>query len=159
MKRSSSCWWGSLWRSSTRRRWGGRSSCETGRHLQGYGVSSLSCGGHGKRVQLTAQSPGFMRRRVGVMSGKPVQQEVFVSHNSLQLLLQVVCDLQAVLVNQAAAASTSAIPAAVIFAFVLVGCFGWRSLPAQSLSPLECGIFLQCLPSESWMPMLWPIIR
>ena len=118
-----------------------KQSGETGRHLQGYGVSSPSCGGHGKRVQLTAQSPGFMRRRVGVMSGKPVQQEVFVSHNSLQLLLQVVCDLQAVLVNQAAAASTSAIPAAVIFVFVLVGCFGWRSLPAQSLSPLECWIF------------------
>ena len=92
-----------------------KQSGETGRHLQGYGVSSPSCGGHGKRVQLTAQSPGFMRRRVGVMSGKPVQQEVFVSHNSLQLLLQVVCDLQAVLVNQAAAASTRAIPAAVLF--------------------------------------------
>ena len=40
-----------------------------------------------------------------------------------------------------AAAMTSAIPAAVsFFCFVLVGCFGWRSLPAQSLLPQSVGI-------------------
>ena len=50
----------------------------------------------------------------------PNNQDGFVSHNSLQPLLQVDRDLQAVLVNQAAAASTSVIHAAVIFVFVLV---------------------------------------
>ena len=74
----------------------------------------------------------------------PNNQEGIVSHNSVQPPLQVARDLQAVLVNQAAAASTSAIHAAVIFVFVLVGCFGWRSLPAQSLSPLGVLDILQC---------------
>ena len=72
----------------------------------------------------------------------PNNEECIVSHNLLHLVLKVGGDLQAVLVNQAAAASTSVIHAAVKYCFVLVGCFGWRSLPAQSLSPLECWIFL-----------------
>ena len=59
--------------------------------------------------------------RVGVMRASPAQQQqCIVSHNSLQPLLQVDGDLQAVQVDQAAAAMTSASPAAVLVCFVLV---------------------------------------
>ena len=51
----------------------------------------------------------------------PSKRQCIVSHNSLQPLLQVDGDLQAVQVDQAAAAMTSASPAAVsFFGFVLV---------------------------------------
>ena len=75
-------------------------------------------GGYGKRFQLTAQSPGFKRGVSGSCGlALPNNQEGIVSHNSVQPLLQVVCDLSSslFLVNQAAAASTSVIHAAVTF--------------------------------------------
>ena len=68
----------------------------------------------------------------------PSKRQCIVSHNSLQPLLQVGSDLQAVLVNPTAAANTSATPAVVSFffaCFVLVECFGWQVCQPKTSSP------------------------
>ena len=70
----------------------------------------------------------------------PNIEENFVSHNPLQPLVQGVGDLRAVLVNQAAAAMTSASPAAVSFFSVLyqLSALGGKSQPKTS-SPQNVG--------------------
>ena len=60
----------------------------------------------------------------------PNNEECIVSHNFFHPVLNVVGDLQAVLVNQAAAASTSVIHAAVTFV-----CTSWVLWVAKFASP------------------------
>ena len=73
------------------------------------------------------------------MRASPAQQQtVHCFSHSFQPLLQVDGDLQAVLVDQAAAAMTSASPAVVSFfllLFVLVKCFGWQECQPKTSSP------------------------
>ena len=77
-----------------RKRVGWRRTCETGRHLEGYGVSSPRCGGRWFESPADSQSPGFMRRRVGVMRACPAQQcanalffTILSNHLTLELVI------------------------------------------------------------------------
>ena len=107
-----------------RKKIGWRSTCETGCHLQGYGVSTQQptlCDGQWFERPADSRSLRFMRGVSGSCGlALPSNRQCIVSHNSFQPLLQVDGDLQAVLVDQAAAAMTSASPAVVSLFFSAV---------------------------------------
>ena len=72
----------------------------------------------------------------------------------LQLLLHGVGDLQAVLVDRAAAPLASAIHAAVVIVLYQLGALGVTILTAQSLLPLECCTFILNFGKVNSGPML-----
>ena len=87
---------------------------------RGLNGSAANAGGQWFERPADSLSLWFM----GGVSGScglalPSNRQCIVSHNSLQPLLQVGSDLQAVLVNPTAAAKTSATPAVVSFFFAL----------------------------------------